>query len=61
MIHSTLLKQIENRLAVNRKHSFDNALQQVDGIAVLGDRRNERLVCLNKAFKICSIKLTRKH
>ena len=49
---------IENRLAANRKHSFDNALQQVDGKAVLSDRRNERLVCLNKPFKICSIKLT---
>ena len=35
LIHSTLLKHIEYRLAVNRKHSFDKASQKVDGKAII--------------------------
>ena len=35
VIHSTLLKQIKTRLAANRKHSFDNALQHVNGKAIV--------------------------
>ena len=34
-IHSTLLKHIKNRLAANRKHSFDNASHHANGKAII--------------------------